>query len=60
VNGGDKQKVTKGKLRSFARKWYHYADCAAFGQYMRSKSRYIGNLKDLVAEYWADNTQQSH
>jgi hypothetical protein len=40
-------------------KWYHYTDCTAFGQYMRSKGRYIDNLKDLVAEYWIDNTQES-
>jgi hypothetical protein len=40
--------------------WYHYTDCAAFGQYMRSKTKYIDNLKDLVAEYLADNTQNSN
>jgi hypothetical protein len=27
---------------------------------MRSKGRYINNLKDLVAEYLADSTQQSN
>jgi hypothetical protein len=64
VNYGDKPKFTKGKLRFFCqkiknKKWYHYTDCAAFGQYMRSNGRYIDNLKDLVAEYLSDNTQKS-
>ncbi|PNF23406.1 hypothetical protein B7P43_G12246 [Cryptotermes secundus] len=40
--------------------WYHYTDCAAFDQYMRSKTKYIDNLKDLVAEYLSDNTQNSN
>jgi hypothetical protein len=40
--------------------WYHYTDCAAFEQYMKSKSRYIDNLKDLVAVYLTDNNQNSN
>jgi hypothetical protein len=28
--------------------WNHYPECAAFSQYMKSKSRYLDNLKDLV------------
>jgi hypothetical protein len=40
--------------------WYHYTDCAAFGQYMKSKSRYIDNLKDLIAEYMTDDSQNSN
>jgi hypothetical protein len=37
--------------------WYHYTDCTTSGQYMRSKSRYIDNLKDLIVEYLSGNTQ---
>jgi hypothetical protein len=49
-------KIHQRKVIEFCQKikdknWYHYTDCAAFGQYMKSKSRYIDNLKDLVAEY---------
>jgi hypothetical protein len=40
--------------------WYHYTDCAAFSQYMRSKTKYIDNLKDLIAEYLNENTQNSN
>jgi hypothetical protein len=35
----------------------HYTNCAAFGQYIRSKGRYIDKLKDFVAEYLPDNTK---
>jgi hypothetical protein len=49
-------KVHQRKVMEFCQKikdknWYHYTDCMALGQYMRSKSKYIDNLKDLVAEY---------
>jgi hypothetical protein len=27
------------------RNWYRYTDCASFEQYMRSKGKYIDNLK---------------
>jgi hypothetical protein len=39
--------------------WYHYTDCAAFGQYMKSKTKYIDSLKDLVSEYLVNNNQNS-
>jgi hypothetical protein len=45
------------KLRD--KNWYHYTDCVNFGQYMRSKNRYIDKLKDLVAEYLTENNQNS-
>ena len=53
-------KIHQRKVTDFCQKirnknWYHYTDCAAFGQYMRSKGKYIDNLKDLVAEYMTDN-----
>jgi hypothetical protein len=53
------RKVTDLCQKIKDKKWYHYIDCAAFGQYMRSKGRYIDNLKDLVAEYGAGSTQNS-
>jgi hypothetical protein len=54
------RRVTELCQKIKGKKWYHYTDCAAFGQYMRSKSRYIDNLKDLVAEYRAGSTQNSN
>jgi hypothetical protein len=53
-------KIHQRKVSDFCQKvrnktWYHYTDCAAFGQYMRSKGKYIDNLKDLVAEYMTNN-----
>jgi hypothetical protein len=58
-------KIHQRKVTDFCQKikdknWYHYTDCAAFGQYVRSKSKYIDNLKDLVAEYLTDNNQNSN
>lgn len=38
------------------KRWCHYTDCAAFDQYMKSKSRYI----DLTAEYLTGNSQNSN
>jgi hypothetical protein len=54
-------KIHQRKVTDFCQKikdknWYHSTDCAEFGQYVRSKSKYIDNLKDLVAEYLTDNT----
>jgi hypothetical protein len=58
-------KIQQRKVTDFCqkiedKKWYHYTDCAAFGKYMRSKIKYVDNLKDLVAEYLTDNTQKSN
>jgi methyl-accepting chemotaxis protein len=59
-------KTHQKKIADFCRKikdknWYHYTDCVAFDQYMKSKNKYIDNLKDLVAEYLAtDNQTPSH
>jgi methyl-accepting chemotaxis protein len=58
-------KFHQKKVMEFCQKikdknWYHYTDCAAFDQYMRSKSRYIDNLKDLVAEYLTENVQNEN
>jgi hypothetical protein len=58
-------KAHQRKVMKFCQKikdknWYHYTDCAAFEQYMKSKSKYIDNLKDLVAEYLTDNNQNSN
>jgi hypothetical protein len=57
-------KVHQRKVMEFCQKtkdknWYHYTDFMAFGQYMKSKSKYIDNLKDLVAEYLTENNQNS-
>jgi hypothetical protein len=41
-------------------KWYHYTDCAAVVQYMTSKSRYVDNVKDLIAKYLTGNFQNSN
>lgn len=35
--------------------WYHLTGCGAFQQYMRSKTYYIDNLRDLVSEYMVDS-----
>jgi hypothetical protein len=32
----------------------------SFGQYMKSKDRYIENLKNGIAEYLTENTQNSN
>jgi hypothetical protein len=58
-------KAHQRKITEFCQKikdknLYHYTDCVAFGQYMRSKGKYIDNLKDLVAEYLTDNNQSSN
>jgi hypothetical protein len=43
------------------KKWYPYTDCVAFDPYMRSRNKYIENLKDLVAEYLATDVRtQGH
>jgi hypothetical protein len=59
------KKPTRERLQTFCQKvrnrtWYHYTDCGAFGQYRSSKTKYIDNLKDLVAEYWVDDNQESN
>jgi hypothetical protein len=54
------RKIVEFCQRIKNKNWYLYIDCAAFGQYMKSKSRYIDNLKDLVAEYLTDNNQNSN
>jgi hypothetical protein len=56
-------KIHRRQITDFCQKvknrtWYHYTDCDAFGRYMRSKTKYIDNLKDLVAEYWAGDNQE--
>jgi hypothetical protein len=58
-------KIHQRKVNEFCQKskdknWYHYTDCTAFGQYIRSKSKYIDNLKDLIAEYLTENNQNSN
>jgi hypothetical protein len=55
-------KTHQKKISEFCKKiknksWYHYTDCIAFDQYTKSKNKYIDNLKDLVAEYLATDTQ---
>jgi hypothetical protein len=47
-------KIHQRKIMNFCQKikdknWYHYTDCIAFDQYIKSKEQYIDNLKDLVA-----------
>jgi hypothetical protein len=54
------RKVTEFCSKIKDRNWYYYTDCSVFGQYMRSKSKYIDNLKDLVAEYLTGNNQNSN
>jgi hypothetical protein len=49
-------KTHKRKTADFCKKikdknWYHYTGYVAFDQYMKSKNKYVDNLKDLVAEY---------
>jgi hypothetical protein len=56
VNYGGKQKGTREKSQIFCKKiktknWYHYTDCVALDQYLKSKNKYIDNLKDLLTEY---------
>ena len=58
-------KIHQKKASEFCQKikdrsWYHYTDCVAFDQYMRSKTKYIDNLKDLLAEYLLESTQNSN
>jgi hypothetical protein len=54
------KKVTDFCQKIKTKNWYHYTDCAAFGQYMRSKDRYIDTLKDLIAEYLRRNQNSNH
>ena len=53
------RKVTEFCQRIKGKNWYHYTDCSGFGQYMKSKNKYIDNLKDLVAEYLTDDNENS-
>jgi methyl-accepting chemotaxis protein len=51
------------KISDFCQKikekdWYHYTDCTTFDQYMKSKSEYIDNLRDLIAEYLTNEMQK--
>jgi len=31
--------------------WYHLTDCHAFASYVRSKTKYVDQLKSIIAEY---------
>jgi hypothetical protein len=44
------------KIRNFCKKikdndWYSSTDCIAFDEYMKSKNKYIDNLKDFIVEH---------
>jgi hypothetical protein len=44
------------KIADFCKKiknknWYHYTDCVALEQYLKSKNKYIDNLKDLLSTW---------
>jgi hypothetical protein len=50
------------KIRNFCKKikdkdWYSSTDCIAFDEYMKSKNKYIDNLKDLVVEHLVTRNQ---
>jgi methyl-accepting chemotaxis protein len=53
------RKVTEFCQKIREKSWYHHTDCATFSQYMASKSKYIDNLKDLVAKYLTVSVQNS-
>jgi hypothetical protein len=50
------------KIADFCKKiknknWYHYTDFVALEQYLKSKNKYIDNLKDLLTEKMATDTR---
>jgi hypothetical protein len=53
------RKVTEFCQKIKAWKWYHYTGCATFEHFMKSKGKYIDNLKNLVLEYLTRNHQDS-
>jgi hypothetical protein len=43
------------------KEWYHITDCIAFEQYVKSKNKYIDDLRNLVNEYLTiDNKPPGH
>jgi hypothetical protein len=55
-------KLQQRRVADFCKKiknenWYRYTDCIAFDQYVKSKNKYIDNLKDLVVEYLSAEIQ---
>jgi len=39
--------------------WYPLTDCSSFTPYIRTKTRYIEQLKDVIADYLASNPERS-
>lgn len=39
--------------------WYHYTDCNSFELFVSSKTEYIDNMEELVAEYLRSEQQNS-
>ena len=39
--------------------WYPLTDCSGFTPYLRTKTRYIEQLKDVIADYLASNPERS-